>query len=467
MYRKKFLLLLSITAFMVRSGAQQQPPPFKKISDEQLVQHVDALVSQATQMGLFSGIIVVAKNGSPVYERIEGYRDWEAKLPITPATHFNIGSINKFFTDELVHQLILEKKVQLQDPVQKHFTLFGNRLDQQITIAQLMEHRSGLGDYFSSADFRQAEDPAALTLQNQLNTIRKMPLVFEPGKGSRYSNSGYIVLGAIIEAATGKSFDQNLKERILEPLQLNNTFYTQADQQRVELARPTYLHVDGRKQNWHGNGILAPSPAGSMLSTTKDLITLAEAARGGKLPSGRKYLLENQAGGTEALNAIMAILPEGISVIILANMGFIADEISDRIAALYLGHPSRPLRYPLEMELFNNYKKEGAGYFEKNLQFITQELMQKTFDVKKRRPEDERMLQFLANRFKASNRPDIALELLQLNAKLFEEKANVHFALAEAQLGAGEREAARSNYRRTLLINPSHEGAKKKLAQLE
>lgn len=443
-------LLLCSGIVLALSCHSQTPPDF--------IQKTEQLAQQATDMGIFSGSIGISKGGKMVYTKHFGFADWNSKRPFTESTLFDIGSFNKDYTKEMINGLVKEGRISLNDPLGKHLKLFGNENDDKITIGQLVEMRSGMGDYLMAPGFSKKEKRGNLTLQDRLNVIKQQPLHFEPGQGKKYSNSGYVVLGALIEKVTGKSYDQNLKERILQPLGLTQTFYLKKDiTMRKERALGTEMNFKGEKKTvddvWSD-----ASPDGGIYATMNDLNTFMTAFYEGKLPSGTNYGKGPLAGGSNYWNTVVVPFEDGTLAVVMSNMGEVADELAMRIHAIGTGNKPAPLQKPKEAQLYADLKEKGINYIEQNLKNITND-----FEL----PYDDRFLNFFGYRFMNGGDLEAALALLQLNNKLFPKVANTYDSLAEAWLKKGNKEKAKQLYEKALEIDPDLKNAKDMLQEIK
>ncbi|HPR01965.1 MAG TPA: serine hydrolase domain-containing protein, partial [Saprospiraceae bacterium] len=183
---------------------------------DQLAQKIDALVKQYQDLDIFSGVVLVAEKGEPVYQKAFGQSNREHGTANTMSTYFDIGSINKLFTKVLVMQLIEEGKIQPDDLLGKFLNGFPEEAATKVTIKELIDHTSGYGDYMQEPGFFDLPK-SEQTIPALVERIRKMPLDFEPGTEWQYSNAGYLLLGGIIEEVTGKPFYQNILDRIVIP----------------------------------------------------------------------------------------------------------------------------------------------------------------------------------------------------------------------------------------------------------
>lgn len=184
----------------------------------------NALVSYLTSLELhrnFSGQILVAKDNKILLDRSYGYSDYENQIKAFNSTTFAIGSVTKQFTAAAIIQLAEDNKISYDDKVSKYFreVPFGD----QITIHQLLTHTSGLYNYTVLVPELLNMDISEFTFDKIISLIQDKPLDFEPGKGWNYSNTGYLVLGKIVEEVSGKTLENYLQDNIFTPVGMENT----------------------------------------------------------------------------------------------------------------------------------------------------------------------------------------------------------------------------------------------------
>jgi CubicO group peptidase (beta-lactamase class C family) len=183
---------------------------------------LDAYLTHLEHSGVLSGAVLVAHDGM-LFEKGYDLADREANIPNTPQTRFRIGSITKQFTAMAVLILQDRGKLHVQDPV----CLYVPNCPQDwqpITIENLLTHTSGIPDYINSPDFMATwTEPA--TPEELIARFEDLPLEFPPGLRFKYSNSGYTLLGYIIERVSGESYTTFLQQNIFTPLKMNNTGY--------------------------------------------------------------------------------------------------------------------------------------------------------------------------------------------------------------------------------------------------
>lgn len=410
---------------------------------------LDKIVTEYYALGMFSGNILVAKNGNIVYEKQFGYADWEKKTPVTTETLFRIGSLNKMFTHTMIKQLEKENKLSLDDPLSKYLDLYPKETGDKITIKMLIEMKAGLGDYLMNPEFNQNRGKFK-TVNDFLEIIKDEPLLFEPGTGQEYSNSGYVVLGGIIEKVTGKSYADNLRERILIPLDMKNTHYLLIGETVPNMANGTRITFSGSKVN--SPFTEQPSPAGGMFSNARDLLKLDQYLKiTGLLGQAIR------AGGSPVWNSVLAQMKDGYTVIINSNFGQVADEIITRFEDAMNGKDYPKPDITMEMKMYDILKNGGIEKLESSLKQILEAHGMLYND---------RHLNFFGYELMNDDLLDDAIEVFKLNAKLFPGEPNVWDSLAEAYMNKGNNDLAIANYKKVLELAPNNPNAKKMLEKL-
>lgn len=284
-------------------------------------------ISQLGSAGYFSGVVLSAAGGAAPSITAVGLADRSARIANAAQTLFNIGSIGKLFTTTAIYQLIEKGVLRKSDTIGKWLPDYPNVEARAATIDQLLSMRSGIGDFFNPRFF-QGSPEHIRTLQDYLPYFAADPLAFKPGTDQMYSNGGFLVLGLIIEKASGQDFYSYVKEHIFDPAGMSNTSYPTIDQ-----ILPNRAH--GYSRQWsdlvtYGTELrpLGPgepgrgSSAGGAYSTVGDLFKFSQALRSGSLVKG-KYGWNGPgnfyAGGTPGWNAALDI-EEGSTTIALANM---------------------------------------------------------------------------------------------------------------------------------------------------
>jgi CubicO group peptidase (beta-lactamase class C family) len=239
--------------------------------------------------GAFSGSVLVAKDGQIVLREAYGKANYELDVPNTVDTKFRIGSVTKQFTAMAIMILAEQGKIAVDDPVSKHLENSPVAWE-KITIRHLLNHTSGIPSYTSFPQMMTRTVRLPATLDEVIASFNDKPLEFEPGERFAYSNSAYIVLGKIIERASGHDYATFLKRNIFEPLEMDDTGYDHngailprraAGYSRtlVLLANAPYIDM-----SW-------PHAAGALYSTVNDLSKWDQALLAGKLISPESYEL--------------------------------------------------------------------------------------------------------------------------------------------------------------------------------
>ncbi|HPF12246.1 MAG TPA: serine hydrolase [Flavobacteriaceae bacterium] len=467
---KKYILSILIVSLFVGCKGQDQRT---KSAAFQYESKVDSYVKKYQALGIFSGAVLIAQDGEPVYSKAFGLANRKENRPNTLETKYLIGSMNKDFTRTIILQLIAEKKLRWEDRMVDYLEGFNQQGTANITIRHLVSHSSGFGDY-------ENWDYVTLPYQKKnLSTImdiaRNQELLFEPGKAQEYSNVGYALLGAIIEMVTGINYVENVKERIVEPLGMKNTYLKDI------------LHKTDRTVGYMKtiNGIedteivlAEPRPDGGFWCTPSDLLRFYQNYYyGDKLiperikttdgyykeilpfydrPNSVQYL----AGGTNGHNSVIAqFLNENISVIVLANMDEpVAEKIADGLVAILKDkEPSEP-KLPALLASYEAYKAKGIAYLKDHFEELTSNFY----------PDDPKdvILNNLGYQLLENDKLEEAFDVLKLNTELFPEIANCWDSYGEILLKKGDRKAALVAYKKALSINPNLPSAQKAVKQL-
>lgn len=246
-------------------------PSFKQLVD---------CIFKNVYSGITSGVsVLVSKNGEIIYEKGFGYADIGNKVPVTPDTKFRIGSITKQFTAAAILKLQEEKKLNIQDVVSKYIPGFpkGN----EITLRHLLTHTSGLHSYTDRPSFFKFVT-LPISLSALVDTIQAQPYDFAPGNKWNYCNSGFVLLGYIVEKISGKSLAIYLNDTFFEPLGMNNTGIYETNK---------LIDNEAYGYSFNGNKIIKAinwdmswaAGAGALYSTVRDLNIWNEALFNGKV----------------------------------------------------------------------------------------------------------------------------------------------------------------------------------------
>jgi CubicO group peptidase (beta-lactamase class C family) len=189
------------------AGAAKPPEaaaaPARRLSEAEVTQSLAAFLEERAKDDRFSGVVLLAREGKPFFVKAYGLADKARNLPNNPQTKFNLGSMNKMFTAVAIAQLAEQGKLSFDDKVGKFLPDYPNKdVANKVTIHHLLTHTSGLGSYWNAKfDARRAQ---IKTVADYLALFADEPLLFEPGARFEYSNSGFIVLGAIVEKVSAR-----------------------------------------------------------------------------------------------------------------------------------------------------------------------------------------------------------------------------------------------------------------------
>jgi CubicO group peptidase (beta-lactamase class C family) len=268
-YRAALLATALIAAPALALGA---PAP---CSAPDFAKQAEAMVAPFTEAGVFSGTVLVAVDGKPVFRKAYGLANREWNVPNTPDAKFRIGSITKQFTATAILQLAEQGKLSIDDPVSKYYPSAPPAWS-KITIRHLLTHTSGIPTYTALPGFfdRQARMP--FKPEELVKLTQDKPLDFAPGTNYAYDNSGYVLLGVIVEKASGEPYAKYVQEHIFAPLGMKDTGY---DSDRTIIAKRAagYDVGPGGALNAAFLDMSVPFSAGSLYSTVDDLLIWDQA----------------------------------------------------------------------------------------------------------------------------------------------------------------------------------------------
>ena len=222
--RGKCFGLRTLTTVLTLSGVAQPFVSWSAAASEVKAARFDEVVSQYAHCGYFHGVVLIAQHGEVVYAKGVGEANRQAHTPNTPQTRFGIASITKQFTAALVLQQVDLGRLRLDGTVSEYLPWYRKDTGRRMTVDQLLHHTSGLPADYDSPEF--CDTPGAARHYEPVEFAQKFcqpNLAAEPGAKWAYSNCGYVLLGLILENATGRPFEELLKEELLEPLGMKDT----------------------------------------------------------------------------------------------------------------------------------------------------------------------------------------------------------------------------------------------------
>ena len=243
--------------------------------------------------------VLVARGDEVIYRGARGLASVELNVPLSPDQSFRIGSVTKQFAAAGLLKLIDAGKVGLDDPLSKFLPDFPNGA--KITVRQLLDHTSGIKSYTDIAGVMDGPIRQDLGTAALIATFKDQPVDFAPGERWAYNNSGYVLVGAVIEAASGKTWHAHLTESVLAPSGLKHTVYGADDALISGMARG-YTVRDERVAPAAYLSMTQPHAAGALVSTVDDLHRWNRALHGGKLLKAPSYTAMTTPAG-KALEA--------------------------------------------------------------------------------------------------------------------------------------------------------------------
>lgn len=451
---------------------------------------IDKLLRKYNELRQFNGSALVADASGVVHKKGYGYANFEWQIPNTPDTRFRLGSITKQFTSMVILQLVAEGKLKLDDRISTHLPDYRKDTGDRITIAQLLNHTSGIPSYTGMPGFfaNEARDPYSVA--DFVKKYASGDLEFEPGTKFSYNNSGYFLLGAIIEKLTGKTYAEALQERIFTPLGMKASGY--------DLAAPIipkrasgYALSGGTYINAPYLDMTIPYSAGSLYSTVEDLYLWDRALYTDKLLNDdlkkqmfttvlqnygfgwvmSKKKLDDQkielstishGGGIHGFSTLLVRVPERKELVVLLDNTSRGDKLEELAASIFSilhGIEPRQPRKSLVDELQDVAKKSGA------------EIVARYRELRKQKPDEydfrEPELNTLGYSLLRQGRTADAIEVFKLNVEMFPEASNPYDSLGEAYAAAGNKELALANYRKSLELDPKNENARKVIERLQ
>jgi D-alanyl-D-alanine carboxypeptidase len=314
-----------------REGAPPPPEVRGSMSAPELTEALDAYLRPLVAADRFSGVVVVAKAGVPIYQKAWGEADRERHTPNALDTRFNIGSINKIFTRTAIAQLVAQGKLALTDTLGTLLPDYPNAEAKPATVDQLLNHQGGIADFFGPA-FDRVSKSGFTSNADYYRLVGSLPQQFAPGARRQYCNGCYIVLGAIVERVSGVKYEEYIASNVYRPAGMTSAGAT-GEGGAVGYTKRGSASGGPLVSNISMHGA-SGSAAGGDFATAKDLLAFDEALRAGKLTDSTRtaWLLQvpevtpgrsdggvGVAGGAPGLNAILESSRDW-TVIVMANL---------------------------------------------------------------------------------------------------------------------------------------------------
>ena len=458
-------------------------PPESRTTQSKIAEILDTYHAQYR----FDGVALVAKGDSILYEGGVGWADVGLDIPNTPATRFRVASITKVLTSILILQLVDEGVVGLDAPIGEYVAGLRPDLGTQITIRHLLTHTSSLPREYLPADADPRRDYRLADLVDAVN--RSAPSALTPGEEVSYSNGGFVLLAAAIEAGTGLRYRDALSARIFEPVGMTDSgteegaaFVVPGLARGYRLRLGTYIHAD------RGGGSVVRGNGG-IYSTARDLLRLDRALRNGELLSARSHsFMFTKGAGPFAITWQVGEAPDGypaglgrlawargansggfrtqwmtqlegdITIILLSNLDFAPrHDITARIFRVLSGAPADLPQTPLSILVLDAMQEEGDS---EALALISS----KEISEEDRSGAINELVELGHHRIRAQE-PESAIPLFALADLTYPDNSGIIVSLAYAHLESGHWAQARQLAEKALSLAPGDPDAMMVLAE--
>lgn len=441
---------------------------------------IDSLLSKFSRYGKFNGSVLVAEKGEVVFKKGYGWANMEWNIPNQPDTKHRLASVTKQFTAMLVVQLAAAEKLDLHAPISTYLPDYPKEQANRITIHHLLTHRSGIPNYTWFSNYREVmprhNSPDALT-----RLFADSALLFPPGERFSYSNSGYVLLGVIVEKITGLTFADALRENIFNPLGMDNTgceIHSAIVKNRSSGYYPMGLSI----QHAAYIEMSTPFSAGAIYSTVEDLFLWDQALYGDQLlpDEWKKLLFENygsdgpryygygwemdimavgssnvvkntigHSGGINGYTSSIIRIPEdSILVVILNNTGGTPlNEMTKAITGILYDQPYYEPKPSLAYALLSVIKDEGL---EKGLEFYSRTHLQLEYELL------EEEMNLAGYDLLEAGEIHSAAEVFKRNIEKNPHSFNAYDSYGEALLLLGDTVNAVANYQKSIELNPGN-----------
>jgi len=453
-------------------------------------QKIDELMNKYFEYRQFNGSVLVAEKGEVIFKKGYGFANMEWEIKNTPETKFRLGSITKQFTSMLLTQLVETGNIKLNEKLSTYLPDYRKDVGDQVTVHHLLTHTSGIPSYTGLPGFFKDVSRDPYPVDEFVKKYCSGDLEFEPGTKYKYNNSGYFLLGAIIEKVTGKTYEQVLVEKILKPLGLESTGY---DRHAPILNN----RAAGYEKTFNGFVNAAyldmslPYAAGSLYSTVEDLYVWDQALYTERLLSQQYKIkmftpfLNNYAygwgvrtkafknshdsmkvishgGGINGFNTLITRIVNDKHLIVLLNNtgGTKLNEMSNAIINILYDKPVEPPKKSIAETLFKTITNKDIDAAEKLYRKL-KESQSANYDF------GERELNNLGYQLIQRKKIDAAIKIFQLNVEAYPEAYNTYDSLGEAYMIRGDKKLAIQNYEKSLKLNPDNSNADKMLEKLK
>ena len=452
-------------------------------------EQLDSLLQRYNTAKQFNGAALVADRDGVVLKKGYGFANLEWQIPNAADTKFRIGSVTKQFTSMVILQLVAEGKIKLDEKLTTYLPDYRADTGSRVTITQLLNHTSGIPSYTGQPGFLQKVSRNPYSVAEFVKTYASGDLEFEPGSKFAYNNSGYFLLGAIIEKVTGQPYEVALRQRIFDPLGMKDTGYDHSETVLPKRASGYELTTTGYR-NAAFLDMSIPFAAGSLYSTVEDLYKwdralygtslLSEELKAAMFKPGLAFyafgwstaplrlndgtLLQpiRHNGGINGFSTVLVRVPETRELVVLLDNTSRGDKLDEIVADLLGVMRGKLARGPRKSIIDVALAAIDSGGVTRAIEEYRQ--------LKRTKPDEydfrESELNLLGYTLLRQGRVTDAIEIFKLNTEVFPQGFNTYDSLAEAYAAHGDRELAIENYRKSLELNPQNQNAKERLRAL-
>lgn len=452
---------------------------------------IENLLSKYHEYGQFNGSVLVADNGEVILKEGYGMANMEHDIPNKPDTKHRLGSITKQFTAALVLQLVEQGKLDLQEPISTYLPEYEGPAENVVTIHHLLTHSSGIPSYTSFPNFFKDHSRDPYSPKDFVKTFADSTLQFKPGEQFVYNNSGYFLLGHIIEEITGNTYEEVLQENILDPLNMNDTGF---DHHSTILKNRAsgYQKSGNNYENAPYLDMSLPYAAGSLYSTVEDLYKWDRALSSNKVlkEESKKLMFKphiaagnsqysygwmidkiavgktrdsvnivGHGGGINGFNTLILRLPEGDDLVVLLNNtgGTNLNDMAVGINNILQGAEAEMPKRSLAMEVLPVFAKEGV---DAGLKRYKELKANDTYGLK------ETEMNQVGYQLLQNGKTKEAIEVFKINVEEFPDSWNTYDSLGEGYMEDGQKEKAIANYQKSIEMNPENENGKQMLEKI-
>lgn len=444
---------------------------------------IDDLLTRYHEYGLLNGSVLVAEKGEVILSKGYGFANLDYEIPNSERTVHRIGSITKQFTSAVIMQLVEEGKIKLDEKMTTYLKNYRKDTGDMVTIHHLLTHTSGIPSYTGYPGFWSDSSRNPYTTEYLIEKFCSGDLEFEPGSQFRYNNSGYVLLVKIIEEVTGKSYEENMQERVFDKIGMKDSYLERPeliiknrasgyDKQGLELVNTRYFNL----KNAIG--------AGDIVSTIKDLYKWDQALYTEKILSdeskkkvftpflsdygygwGIKKIdsitIYSHGGGINGFSAFISRIEEDKNlVIVLNNIGTAPSlNISTNITKILYGDDYNFPKKPIGNHILTVIEDEGIDTAIETYKALKEE-EQESFNF------NEGELNNLGYMLLRNNQVYEAIMVFQLNIDEYPKSFNTYDSMGEAYMVKGDNQKAIEYYKKSVELNPQNQNGFDKLKEL-